>query len=136
MVRLKEWIKDRYLTWRTGKDKRQRDHDEWYTNTVNYHARDITDMFKNFKHVIIVNPDLFLDLSYPFGWVPVQDARQYFYPVRQLTETCVWRFERVSWNQWDSRWHLWHLDEIGGEDKVFVACNSDEDAVMLALKYA
>ncbi|MFY8211988.1 MAG: hypothetical protein ACOVLB_04920 [Candidatus Nanopelagicus sp.] len=128
-----EYIKDRYLTWKTGKDKRQRDQDTWFNETVNYRAKDITDMFKNFKHVIIVNPNLFFDHNEPFGWVPVQDAKQYFYPVRPLDETCVWTFERVSWNKWDDRWHI---DEFGGEDKVFVACNGSKDAAMIVLKYS
>lgn len=131
---IKEYFKDKYLTWRTGKDKRQRDHDTWFNDIVNYRARDTTDMFKNFKHVIIVNPELFFDHAEPFGWVPVQDAKQYFYPLRPLDETvCVWRFERVTWNRWDSRWHI---NEMSGDDKVFVACNNSEDAMVLALKYS
>jgi hypothetical protein len=36
-------------------------------------------------------------------------------------------------DRWD---HHWHIDEFGGEDKVFVATNSNEDATMLALRYA
>jgi len=127
-------IKEIYLTWRTGKDKETRDWEAWYEVNVVSRASTITNMFMHFKHVIIVNPEVFFDHSEPFGWVPVQDARQYFYPKRPLDETnCVWKFERVTGNQWDNRWHI---DEMFGEDKVFVACNNDKDAMMIALKYS
>ena len=128
-----EWIKDKWLTWRTGKDKTQREWEEWYTVNVNYRARDITDMFKNFEHVIEVRWETFLDYSEPFDWVPIEDAMQYFWPHRELGENAVWRIERVMRNQWDNRWHI---NEIGGEDRVFVATNSSKDAVMIALKYS
>ena len=129
-----EWIKDRYLTWRTGKDKETRDWEAWCEVNVVNRASTITNMFMHFKHVIIVNPEVFFDHGEPFGWVPVYDARQYFFPNRPLDETnCVWKFERVTGNQWDNRWHI---DEMFGEDKLFVACNNDEDAMMIALKYS
>jgi hypothetical protein len=30
----------------------------------------------------------------------------------------------------------WNINEIGGEDRVFVATNSDGDAIMIALKWS
>ena len=127
-----EWIKDRWLTWRTGKTKAEREWAEWYEIHVNYRAGDTTDMFKNFKHVMVVAADKFFDHGEPFAWVPNADARQYFWPQRELGNNAVWRFERVMWNQWDRRWHI---NGMGDEDKVFVATNSDNDAIMIALKY-
>lgn len=127
-----ESIKERYLTWRTGKDKKQRDWEAWYEANVVYRAHDITNMLKNFKHVIDVDWNKFI-VDGGLCWVPRPDARQYFWPHRPLGENCVWIMERVSWNPWDRRWHL---DEITGEDKVFVATNSDEDAVMIKLKWS
>ena len=125
-------IKQRYLTWRTGKTQEQRDWEAWYDITVNYRANDITDMFKNFQHVIEVDWNKFITDG-GLSWVHVPDASQYFWPQRELGNNCVWRMERVAWNPWDQRWHR---NEISGEDRVFVATNSDKDAVMISLKYA
>jgi len=132
MNAIKEYLVDKYLTWKTGKNKSERAWYAWYEVTVNYRARDIKDMFKNFEHIIEVSSNKFLDYYEPFAWVPEPMAKQYFWPQRPLETTCVWRFERVSWNQWD---HRWHLDELGGEDRVFVATNNSRDATMIALKY-
>lgn len=126
-----ERIKQRYLTWRTGKTQKQRDWEAWYEVTVNYRANDITNMFENFQHVIEVDWNKFITDG-GLSWVPVPDARQYFWPQRPLGENCVWRMERVAWNPWDQRWHL---SEIGGEDRVFVATNNEKDAIMIALQY-
>ena len=132
MVKLKERIIDRWLTWRTGKDKSQRDWEAWYEENVDYRAGNIPTMFRNFAHVIEVDWRKFITDD-GLAWVPVEDARQYFWPARNLGDNCVWRIERVFWDQWHK---CWFLNEIGGEDKVFVATNSDKDAIMLALKYS
>ena len=118
--------------WRTGKDKEQREWEAWYEVNVVYRAQTIENMFMNFKHIIPVDGHKFLDWAEPFAWVPVDDAMQYFWPYRELGNNAVWRFERVRLDHWDQRWHL---DEMGGEDKVFVATNNDEDAVMISLLY-
>ena len=128
-----EYLKDKYLTWRTGKDKTQREWESWYESNVNYRATRINDMFKNFKHIIIVDTDKFVDHAEPFAWVPNKDARQYFWPQRPLGENCVWRFERVI-NCPATAWQ-WEINELGGEDKIFVATNNEKDAMMIALKY-
>lgn len=127
-----EYIKDKYLTWKTGKDRAEREWIMWYDLNVNWRASDITDMFKNFKHVIIVDVHKFTNPHEPFAWVPCDDAKQYFWPERPLGNNAVWRFERVEWNEWDKRWHL---NSLGGQDLIFVATNNDRDAMMIALKY-
>ena len=129
---MKEWIVDKWLTWRTGKDRAQREWEAWYEVNVVYRASTIENMFMNFKHVIPVDSHKFLDWAEPFAWVPCDDAQQYFWPHRELGNNAVWRFERVRKDQWD---HRWHIDEMGGEDRVFIATNSDKDAMMIALKY-
>ena len=126
------WIKDKYLTWRTGKDKDQRDWEAWYETNVVYRATTIPNMFMHFEHVIEVDSRKFFEYTDPFDWVPCEDACQYFWPARKLGDNAVWRFERVSWDRWDNRWHINDL----GEEKVFVATNNSRDAVMIALKYA
>ena len=128
---VKEYVKNHWLTWRTGKDRATREWDSWYELTVNYRANDITDMFKNFRYVIVVDPDRFFQYD-PFAWVPCKDAKQYFWPIRLPEESCVWRFERVIWNEWDQRWHI---NELGGKDQVFVATNNENDAIMISLRW-
>lgn len=132
-MKIAEYITDRYLTWRTGKDKSQREWEAWYDVNVVYRARDITNMFIHFEHVMEVRWDNFFDHEEMGSWIPNKDAKQYFWPARELGDNAVWRIERVIWNQWDNRWHI---NELGGEDKVFVATNNSKDAVMMALKYS
>ncbi len=126
--RLKDW----YLTRKTGKSKKQREWEAWYEQNVNFRATRIKDMFKNFEHIIMVNPDKFFKFD-PFAWVPCDDAKQYFWPARELGTNCVWRFERVI-NAPSTAWE-WEINELGGYDKVFVATNNEQDAIMIALKY-
>lgn len=132
-MRLKDWAVDKYLTWRTGKDKQQRDWEAWYEANVVYRASTIENMFMHFKHIIVVDNEKFLNYYEPFAWVPCDDACQYFWPHRKLGDNAVWRFERVRKDPWDNRWHL---DEMGGHDQVFVATNNERDALMISLKYA
>jgi hypothetical protein len=89
-------------------------------------------MFMHFKHVIEVDSRKFIDHGEPFAYVPCEDARQYFWPARPLGENCVWRFERVYWNQWEQNWHI---NGMGDTDMIFVATNNDDDAVMVSLKF-
>lgn len=128
-----EKVTDKYITWRTGKDKQQRDWEAWYNANVVWRANDITNMFMNFDHVIDVDWRKFITDGGMGCWVPVESARQYFWPHRELGNNAVWRIERVMWNQWDKRWHV---NELGGEDRVFVATNNERDALMIALKYS
>jgi hypothetical protein len=132
-MNFKEKIIDWYLTRRTGKSRAQRDWESWYEQNVVYRAHTIENMFMHFKHVIEVRPDRFFDHREPFSWVPNTDARQYFWPQRELGDNAVWRFERVVKDTWDGRWHV---NDVMGEDRVFVATNNEQDAVMIALKYS
>jgi hypothetical protein len=127
-----EQLKDRWITWRTGKTREEREWDAWYNEHVNWLSPSIKQMFEKFKHVIIVDTDKFVDHTEPFTWVPNPDAKQYFWPQRPLGENCVWRFERVHWNEWEQDWQV---NGLGDRDRIFVATNSDEDATMITLKY-
>lgn len=127
-----ERLKDWYLTRKTGKNKAEREWEAWYEQNVNYRASRIKDMFRNFEHIIMVNPDKFFKFD-PFAWVPCDNAKQYFWPARPLGENCVWRFERVI-NAPSTAWE-WEINELGGYDKVFIATNNEQDAIMIALKY-
>ena len=129
-----EWLKDRWLTWRTGKDKELREWEAWCKTNVVYGASSIRNRFMHFKHIIVVDPEKFLDYSDPFGFFPHDNASEYFYPERQLGENAVWCFERVRWDKWQEEWMI--EDFAGERDMVFVATNSDEDAIMIALKWS
>lgn len=126
-------IFDYYETKRTGVSIQHREFKFWYRANVNYRADNIPDMFSKFKYVFIVDIQKFMDPFDPFDWVPNQDAKQYFWPSRELGNNAVWRYERVIWD--DSK-DCWILNEFGGTDTVFVATNSKEDAVMISLKYS
>jgi len=129
---MKEWIVDKWLTWRTGKTRDEREWDAWYNENVNWLSPTISSMFEKFKHVIVVDADKFMDPREPFTWVPNKEANEYFWPVRKLGENCVWRFERVYW-------HIgaqdWVVNGMGDRDSIFVATNNDQDAIMITLKY-
>ena len=127
-----ETIKDWYLTKKTGKSKEQREWEAWYEQNINFRALRIKDMFKNFKHIVIVDPSKFFTFD-PFAWIPTQDAKQYFWPARPLGENAVWRFERVM--NCPATAYEWEINELGGADTVFVATNNEQDAIMIALKY-
>lgn len=131
-LKIRSEFEDKFLTWRTGKDKDQREWEAWYERNVVYRASTIDNMFIHFKHIIEVDTDKFVDHAEPFAWVPNKDAKQYFWPQRKLGNNAVWRFERVYWNEWEKRWHI---NDMGDADKIFVATNNDKDAMMIALKY-
>lgn len=133
MGKLKEYIVDRWLTWRTGMDKPTRKWYAWYDTNVVYNASTVENMFMNFDHIVEVDWNKFFSHEEMGWWVPCQEAKQYFHPARELGNNAVWRIERVTWDQWDNRWHI---NEFSGADKVFVATNNKQDAVMIALKYS
>lgn len=128
-----EWLKDKWLTWRTGKDKQQREWEAWFDTTVVRRASTIENMFMNFKYILPVRIDIF-DLDEPFGWYPCKDFQQYLYPNRPLGDCTVYHFARGYRDQWDKRFHLSDLQSE--QDQVFVATNNERDAVMIALKWS
>ncbi len=127
-----ERLKDRFLTWHTGKDRRTRVWEKWKNETIVFRASTVENMFMNFKHIIEVNPEKMLDSTHPFGWHSNEEFNQFEYPNKELGDNSVWYWCRCRKDRWDSRWHF---DEIGGEDKVFVATNNERDAVLIALKF-
>jgi len=129
---MKEWIINKWLDFWTKTTKEQREWDAWYNENVNWLSPRISFMFEKFKHVILVDTNKFVDHSEPFAWVPCSDAKQYFWPDRELGNNAVWRFERVYWHSGDQDWVV---NGMGSEDHIFVATNNDEDAAMIALKY-
>lgn len=132
---MKDWIKDKYLTWRTGKNQQQRAYDTWYNATVNVNARSVEEMFANFKYVFRVNPNKFL--IWHFSMEPKDDLSEYRYPQRELGDNLLWTAQRGDlW--WDSGFTINGVIVTNPtkEDLVYLATNNSEDAVILALKYA
>ena len=128
-----EYIKDKWLTWRTGNDKQTRDWDKWCDETVVHRASTIENMFMNFKYIIPVTTQIYNPIG-PFGWVPCEDFNQYRYPSRALGDCTVYYFARGYRDEWDGKFHLNDLRHE--QDQVFAATNNEEDAVMIALKYS
>lgn len=133
MMTFWETVTDKWLTWRTGKERYQREWEEWAEMNIVSRANTIENMFMNFKHIIPVSTNIF-DLDEPFGWAPCKDFKQYLYPTRQLGDNAVFYFARGYRDQWDKQFHL--NDMRHDEDQVFVATNNDRDALMIALKYS
>lgn len=128
-----ENIKDRYLTWRTGMSKQSRDYQYWYDRHINRRATDIENYFQNFKHIIHCNYNKVLTEHAPmYGFIPNQEFLSFVYPNRPLGEHCEYIIVCGEWNQWDGRFHIHDF----GLEEVFIATNSDEDAILLTLKFA
>lgn len=126
---MREWIKDKWLTWRTGKDKQQRAYEAWYYTTVNIRASTAEDMYKNFKYLIKVDDQKFL--IHHMLTEPKDDMREYRYPQRELGDNMLWTILRGEQLQGE-----FYITDFGNEDRVYVATNNSEDAIMLALKYS
>ena len=127
-----EYIKDKYLTWRTGIDKQTRTWLKWEEENIVHRASTIENMFMNFKYILPVSTKIF-DLDEPFGWDPTKEFREYMYPARALGDNTVFYFARGYRDRWDGKFHL--NDVQHEQDQVFVATNNSKDAMMIALKY-
>ena len=128
-----ESLQDRYLTWRTGRSREEREFREWVDRNVVHNATTIENMFVNFRHIVPVSTRVF-DLDEPFGWAPCEEFREFLYPQRPLGSNAVYYFARGYRDAWDGHFHI---SDLGAEqDQVFVATNSDQDAVIIALRWS
>lgn len=124
-----ETLKDRWITWRTGKDRATRDYEEWINININVRASTAERRFENFKHVIQVDywktfdVHMFTELK--------DELRQYRWPQRALGDNIVYSILRGE-QMPDG---LFHITDFGNEDRVYVATNNSKDAVMIALLY-
>lgn len=126
-----ESIKDKWLTWRTGKDKSQRDYEAWYHSTVNIRASTIEEYFANFKYVFQVNPNKFL--VWHMFVDTKDDMSEYRYPQRALGDNMIWTIQRGEVDYWTNQFTI---TDFGDEDRVYIATNNEADATLLALKYS
>lgn len=130
MDRIFAKIEDRWLTWRTGKDKITRDYEEWCNVNINFRAGTAEARYKNFKYVMQVNFWKFFDVHMVVE--PKEDLIQYRYPHRPLGDNMVYSVLRGE-EMPDGKFHL---TDFGKEDRLYVATNNAEDAMMISLKYA
>ena len=128
-----EQIKDWYYFKKTGYTRAEREYRSWYESAINWRATRVRDIFHNFHHIIIVDPEKFFDYD-PLAYSPKKEIHQYFWPQRTLGENAVWRWERVI--KCPATAGEWTVNELGGEDILFVATNNERDAIMIALKYS
>lgn len=127
-----EYIVDKWLTWRTGLKKQDREFNQWFEETVVQRAPTIENMFMNFKFIIPASTQIF-DHNEPFGWVPNKEFCQYMYPNREVGDSAVYYFARGYKDQWDGKFHLC---DMRGSDQVFVATNNERDAIMITLRWS
>ncbi len=124
-----ENLKDRWITWRTGKDRATRDYEEWINININVRASTAEDRYKNFKYLIRVDfwkafdVHMFTELK--------DDLIQYRWPQRALGDNMVYGILRGE-QMPDGKFHL---TDFGNEDRAYIATNNSEDAIMIALRY-
>lgn len=129
MVKFYDLLKEKYLTWKTGKTKEERIWQAWKEETINYRASTVQKYFYKFKYVIEVDPDKLFDLD-ALSWVVVDEFDQYMWPQRDLNDNAVYTWARGFWEGDE-----FEINELGGGDHVFVATNNDKDAMMISLMY-
>lgn len=123
-------VEDWWLTWRTSKNKSQRDYAAWCEVNINKRASTAEDTYKNFKYLIQVDywktfdVHMFVELK--------EELRQYRYPERPLGDNMVYGILRGE-QEPNGRFYI---TDFGSEDRVYIATNNSEDAIMIALKYA
>lgn len=128
-----EVIKDKWLTWRTGACKSEREYRVWREQNIVFNAGDVTNFFQGYKYIIAVNYDkVNVRVDPMFGMIESDEFLSYMYPHRPLGQNCFYGNFRGEWDYWDKRFHLNDF----GFDQMFVATNSEEDAVMITLKWA
>jgi hypothetical protein len=131
-----ERLKDIWLTWRTGIEKKEREYLAWQTANICVTANDATNYFCGFKHVIPVDYNKVHTVFEPMwgDYLPNREFLSYMWPNRELGQNCSYRIFRGYWDPWDGRFHI---NDLRCElDQLFIATNSDEDAVLIALKWA
>jgi len=127
-------IKERYMDWRYPATKYERRFRVWIEDKINYRGRTPKEYFRDFKYVIRVDYDKVYSGAYDiFGYAMCQDFKTYLHPTRSLEEgPCVPLIERGLWND---RTGEFEFNGLGGGDEMFVATNSEDDVIMLSLRF-
>ena len=128
-----ETIKDKWLTWRTGLDKNGREYHDWRSKNIVLNASYVNNFFQGYKYVIAVDYDKVNSKFDPmFGLVESDEFLAYMYPNRPLGQNCYYGIFRGDWDYWDKQFYINDF----GWDQMFVATNSEEDAIIIRLRWA
>jgi hypothetical protein len=124
---IEEWI-----TYRTGKTKRERDIEEWMKTNTTSNAASIRVALKGCKHIIEVNwHKIYKDSHDFFGWSACKEFRDlYSSEVREIGDFAVVCSMRGVYDK-----DLIFIDNTFGDDHVFVGTNNEYDAITIALLY-
>lgn len=112
------------------KAKSIRYYQQWCAENIDMRASYVEHMFRRFEFCFEVDYMKFFDHGDTSGWVPIDNS--FFYPERHPPSCCVWKIFRVE----DKQNGLTRVNEMFGADKVYVATNNEEDAVMMALRFS
>lgn len=132
-MKLLDQVRERWTTWRTGKTREEREWEAWVKANINWRSNRVRDVFRTFQYVIDVDPDKFL-VDHALTCIPHPDARQYFYPAQPLGRNAVWKVMRVI--KCPATADEWEINELGGEDRLFVATNNEQDALVISLRWS
>lgn len=127
---MKFWprVRDKYLTWRTGKTQDQRDREAWLDQNINHRAQTVREYYCNFPHIIEVNPDRFL--IFHLFVEPCPEAAQYLWPHKPLGEHAEWGIHRVIDDD------DYTFNGLGDCDIVIVATHDPMIAAEVSLKFS
>jgi hypothetical protein len=125
---IKETLCDRYLTWRTGYSKADREYIAWRKSKINFYASTVEEKYKKFKYLIEVDPYKLLNFHIHAELV---DA-SYFYPHKPPGECAVWSYERGMEDYYTEHFNILAL----GTDRVYVATDDKADAIEIALLFS
>lgn len=129
---VKEKIVDWWLTKRTGRNSEQRMCDKWLDENINYNANTIHEYFQNFEYVINVNAEKAFILDHPFGMPPRPEMAKYIYPNRPLDDSTLYKW--CCGTEKEDGTFL--LSSLRGYERVYVATNNKDDAMMIALRFS
>ncbi len=115
------WFKAKTLGYTIEKVK----YHEWLDTVYNPRATKINDILFGFKYIVGVDHKKWFEINHK-AWVPVEDAKQYVGIGKGL-----FKWERGNWDG-----DVFEVNELFGGDYLFVGTNSEEDAVMIALKFS
>jgi len=124
-------IKDRYITWRTGKPRQVREFEAWADVAVIKRASTAQAMFRNFDYVFTVDyKKFFFDAGMFLELDP--GTKPYMFPQRELGDNLVYAHLRGN----DPGNGIFYITDFGTEDRLYVATNNGKDATMIALLYS
>lgn len=129
-----DWIVDKWLTWRTGKDRATRQYEAWTEENICVRSSQIKNYYCGFKYVVKLDYQRTMSKFDPF-WGPQFDyaeLQQYTWPNRPLGQHGVFGIHRVFWDQWNQDYCM---NELGGGDEAFFATNNEQDLLLVTLLY-